>query len=176
MTTEEALLLGLGGLAVVFSLWAAIFATRADGSARRAAREAAARWEAAIRPVPKVSFPVPPAMSRPLEVEVENLGGAVTASVLVVQSGDSVYAGDPSLPEKAAPRRVMLEPAVKAWQPAPKPHCLLLAAKDQGGGWWDCLAGTRVKGDPRRWLDQRLKEMRLDGAVAFADPPPRSKR
>ncbi len=168
----EQVLLALAALSVLFSLWAAIFATRASGAARRAQREAADRWEAAIRPQPKISFPVPPAMSRPLEVEVENLGGAVMASVVVVQSGDNIYSGDPALPEKAAPRRILLESAMKAWHPAPQPTCLLLAAKDQGGGWWDCLAGGRVKGDARRWLDQRLREMRLDGAVTVSDPPP----
>src|SRR5690348_6285920 len=103
--------LALAALALLFAAWAAVFATRADRSARRAAREAAQRWDALAQPRPRVSFPVPPVMSRPLEVEVENLGGAGVASVLVVQSGDSVYSGDPGLPEKSAPRRVLLQPA-----------------------------------------------------------------
>lgn len=152
----------------VFSLWAAVFATRADMATRRAKALADERWEASARPLPVFNFtnPAPP-VGQPLEVEVQNLGGALAAGAVIVQHGDDLFAAELTMPEKSAPRRILLTPVMKAWQKANQPRCLLLVSRDVGGKCWDGLDGNKVIKDPRRWLPSRLRELRLQGVVEF---------
>ena len=165
--TSEQLFIGLAAAAVVLALWAALFATRADMASRRAIKTADARWEATTRPVPHLTFIGSPAAGQPIELEVENLGGTLTAGGVIVQAADDLYAGELTLPEKAAPRRIVLQPAMKAWQRASEPRCLLLVARDVGGKCWDCVDGNKPIKDPRKWLAAQLKELRLQGVVDF---------
>jgi hypothetical protein len=165
--TSEQLLIGLAAGTVVLTLWAALFATRADMASRRAIKTADARWEATTRPVPHLTFIGSPAAGQPIELEVENLGGTLTAGGVIVQAADDLYAGELTLPEKAAPRRIVLQPAMKAWQRASEPRCLLLVARDVGGKCWDCVDGNKPIKDPRKWLAAQLKELRLQGVVDF---------
>src|SRR5258708_34782595 len=113
------LLIGLA--AVVLALWAAVSATRADMASRRAIKAADARWEATTRPVPHLTFIGSPAAGQPIELEVENLGGTLTAGGVIVQASDDLYAGEPALPGKGAPRPVVLQPAIEAWRRQPGP-------------------------------------------------------
>jgi len=167
--TSEQLLIGLAAGAVVLALWAAVFATRADMASRRAIKAADARWEATTRPVPHLTFIGSPAAGQPIELEVENLGGTLTAGGVIVQAADDLYAGELTLPEKAPPRRIVLQPAMKAWQRATEPRCLLLVARDVSGKTWDCVDGNKPVKDPRKWLAAQLKELRLQGVVDFPD-------
>jgi hypothetical protein len=165
--SSEQIVVGLAAITAAFALWAAIFATRADGAARRAGKVADARWETATKPVPQITFTGPPAPNQPIEVEVQNLGGTLVAGGVIVQAGDDLYASELILPEKAPPRRILLQPAMKAWQRAGQPSCLLLVARDVSGRYWNCLdAGQPIK-DPRRWLAGQLRELRLQGVVDF---------
>ncbi|HKB33558.1 MAG TPA: hypothetical protein VKF16_06785 [Candidatus Dormibacteraeota bacterium] len=163
--SSEQLLIGLA--AVVLALWAAVFATRADMASRRAIKAADARWEATTRPVPHLTFIGSPAAGQPIELEVENLGGTLTAGGVIVQASDDLYAGELTLPEKAPPRRIVLQPAMKAWQRSLEPRCLLLVARDVSGRTWDCVDGNKPIKDPRKWLSGQLKELRLQGVVDF---------
>jgi hypothetical protein len=165
--TSEQFLIGLAAGAVVLALWAAVFATRADMASRRAIKAADARWEATTRPVPHLTFIGSPAAGQPIELEVENLGGTLTAGGVIVQAADDLYAGELTLPEKAPPRRIVLQPAMKAWQRATEPRCLLLVARDVSGKTWDCVDGNKPVKDPRKWLAAQLKELRLQGVVDF---------
>src|ERR1700674_2411153 len=165
--SSEQLLMVLAGGAVVLALWAAVFATRADMASRRAIKAADTRWEATTRPVPHLTFIGSPAAGQPIELEVENLGGTLTAGGVIVQAADDLYAGELTLPEKAPPRRIVLQPAMKAWQRASEPRCLLLVARDVGGKCWDCVDGNKPVKDPRKWLAAQLKELRLQGVVEF---------
>jgi hypothetical protein len=165
--SSEQLLIVLAGAAVVLALWAAVFATRADIASRRAVKAADARWEATTRPVPHLTFIGSPAAGQPIELEVENLGGTLTAGGVIVQAADDLYAGELTLPEKAAPRRIVLQPAMKAWQRAGEPRCLLLVARDVSGRTWDCVDGNKPVKDPRKWIAAQLKELRLQGVVDF---------
>jgi hypothetical protein len=164
MSTEQ-LLIGLA--AVLLALWAAVFATRADMASRRAIKTADARWETTTRPVPHLTFIGTPAAGHPIELEVENLGGTLTAGAVIVQASDDLYAGELTLPEKAPPRRIVLQPAMKAWQRSLEPRCLLLVARDVSGRTWDCVDGNKPIKDPRKWLAAQLKELRLQGVVDF---------
>ena len=157
----------LGVVAAAFALWAAIFATRADVATRKARSEAARRWDDTVRPAPHFSFTSSPSVGQPIEVEVENLGGALAAGAVIVQHGDNLFAGELSLPEKAPPRRMLLNPVVQAWQRSPQPRCLLLVARDISGRTWDCLDGTKMIKDPRRWMQAQLRELRMQGIVDF---------
>ena len=150
----------------LLALWAAVFATRADFASRRATKLADARWEATTRPVPRLTFTSSPSAGQPIEVEVENLGGTLTAGGVIVQAADDLYAGEMSMPEKAAPRRILLQPAMKAWQRANQPRCLLLVARDVNGRFWNCLDGKSIK-EPRKWLAGQLRDLRLQGAIDF---------
>ena len=163
--SSEQLLIGLA--AVLLALWAAVFATRADVASRRALKAADARWEAMTRPVPHLTFIGSPAAGQPIELEVENLGGTLTAGGVIVQASDDLYAGELTLPEKAPPRRIVLQPAMKAWQRSLEPRCLLLVARDVSGRTWDCVDGNKPIKDPRRWLAGQLKDLRLQGVVDF---------
>jgi hypothetical protein len=165
--SSEQLLIGLAAGAVLFALWAAVFATRADMASRRAIKVANARWEATTRPVPHLTFIGSPAAGQPIELEVENLGGTLTAGGVIVQASDDLYAGELTLPEKAPPRRILLQPAMKAWQRSLEPRCLLLVARDVSGRCWDCVDGNKPIKDPRKWLAGQLKELRLQGVVDF---------
>lgn len=165
--SSEQVLIGLASGAALLALWAAVFATRADMASRRAARVADARWEATTRPVPHLTFIGSPAAGQPIELEVENLGGTLTAGGVIVQAADDLYAGELTLPEKAPPRRIVLQPAMKAWQRAGEPRCLLLVARDVSGRCWDCVDGNKPVKDPRKWLAAQLKELRLMGVVDF---------
>jgi hypothetical protein len=166
MTSPE-LLVGLAAASTVLSLWAAIYATRADRVSRRAAKLADLRWESVTKPVPHLTFQRPAAAGQPIDVAVENLGGTVAAGGVIVQSGDDLYAGELTLPEKTAARSVSLEPVMKAWQRANQPRTLLLVVRDVGGRCWDCLDGGKPIKDPRKWLAGQLRELRLQGVVDF---------
>lgn len=166
MGTEQ-LIVGLGVAATILALWAAIFATRADLATRRAGAEAKQRWDESTRPVPHFTFTSAPAPGQPIEVAVENLGGALVAGAVIVQHGDDLFAGELSLPEKAAARRMLLAPVLKAWQRSSQPRCLLLAGRDVTGRTWDCLDGMKLIKDPRRWTAGQLRELRLQGVVDF---------
>ena len=154
---------GLAAAAAVFALWAAIFATRADAAARKAER----RWDAAVRPVPHFNFTSAPAVGQPIELEVENLGGAVAAGVIIVQHGDDLFAGELSLPDRAQARRMLIPPVLKAWQRSGQPRTLMLVARDISGRTWDCLNGGKVIKDPKKWMAAQLREMRLQGILDF---------
>jgi hypothetical protein len=154
-------------LTTLLSLWAAIFATRADRASRRAMKLADSRWDATTKPVPHLSFTNPAPIGQPLEVEVENLGGVLAAGGVIVQSGDDLYASEFTLPEKAPARRMSLQPVMKAWQRASQPRTLLLVVRDAGGRCWNCLDGGQPIKDPHKWLAGQLRELRLQGVVEF---------
>jgi hypothetical protein len=166
MNTDQ-LLLGLGVAAALLALWAAVFATRADLATRRATALATQRWEDTVRPAPRVTFTTPPAPGKPIELEVENLGGILAAGAVIVQAGDDLYAGELTLPEHAAPRRILIGPVMKAWQRKSQPGCLLLVGRDVSGKCWDYLDGNKPVGEPRKWLTAQLRELRLEGVVDF---------
>jgi hypothetical protein len=165
--SSELLLIVLAAGSALLALWAAVFATRADMSSRRALKIADARWEATTRPVPHLTFIGTPSSGQPIELEVENLGGTLTAGAVIVQASDDLYAGELTLPEKAPPRRIVLQPAMKAWQRSLEPRCLLLVARDISGRCWDCVDGNKPVKDPRKWIAAQLKELRLQGVVDF---------
>lgn len=165
--TSEQLLIGLAAGAVLLALWAAVFATRADMASRRAIKIADARWVATTRPVPHLTFIGTPASGQAIELEVENLGGTLTAGAVIVQASDDLYAGELTLPEKAPPRRIVLQPAMKAWQRSLEPRCLLLVARDVSGKCWDCVDGNKPIKDPRKWIAAQLRDLRLQGVVDF---------
>jgi hypothetical protein len=160
-------LLGLGIATALLALWAAIFATRADIATRRSILLANERWEDTVRPAPRLSFTTPPAPGQAIELEVENLGGTLAAGAVIVQAGDDLYAGELTLPEHAPPRRIFLNPVLKAWQRKTQPSCLLLVGRDLSGKCWDYLDGNKAVNDPRKWLSSQLRELRLQGIVDF---------
>jgi hypothetical protein len=166
MSTEQELL-ALGVATALLALWAAIFATRADAAARGARADAHQRWDDSIRPVPHFTFTSPPSPGQSIELDVENLGGTMVAGAVIVQHGDDLFAGELTLPEKAPARRIVLAPVLKAWQKTGQPRCLLLAGRDVSGRCWDCLDGTKVIKDPKRWLANQLRDLRLQGVVDF---------
>jgi hypothetical protein len=165
--SSEQMVIGLAALTAALALWAAIFATRADMASRRAIKLADARWEATTKPIPHIAFTGSPAPGQPIEIEVENLGGVLAAGGVIVQAADDLYAGELTMPEKSAPRRITLKPAMKAWQRATQPRFLLLVARDVNGRYWDCLDGAKPIKDPRKWLTGQLRELRLQGVVDF---------
>jgi hypothetical protein len=161
------IVVALAVITALLALWAAVFATRADRASRRASKLADARWEATTKPIPHLTFTSPPSPNQPIEVEVQNLGGTLVAGGVIVQAADDLYAGELTMPEKSAPRRILLQPAMKAWQRASQPRCLLLVARDVNGHTWDCLDGNKLIKDPPKWLAGQLRELRLQGAVNF---------
>jgi hypothetical protein len=165
--SSEQIVVGLAAITAVLALWAAVFATRADRASRRAIKLADARWEATTKPVPQVTFTGSPAPSQPIEVEVQNLGGTMVAGGVIVQAADDLYASELSMPDKAPPRRILLQPAMKAWQRASQPSTLLLVARDVNGRYWNCLDPSKPIKDPRKWLAGQLRELRLQGVVDF---------
>ena len=165
--SSEQIVVGLAVITAGLALWAAVFATRADRASRRAIRLADARWEATTKPIPHLTFTSAPSPGQPIEIEVENLGGVLAGGGVIVQAADDLYAGELTMPEKAAPRRITLQPAMKAWQRATQPRLLLLVARDVDGRCWDCLDGAKLIKDPRKWLAGRLRELRLQGVVDF---------
>jgi hypothetical protein len=161
------IVVALAVVTALLALWAAVFATRADRASRRAIKVADARWESQTRPVLHLTFIGSPVAGQPIELEVENLGGVLTAGGVIVQAADDLYAGELTLPEKAPPRRIVLQPAMKAWQRTAQPRCLLLVARDVSGRCWDCVDGNKGIKDPRKWLAGQLRELRLQGVVDF---------
>ena len=161
------IVVALAAATFLLALWAAVFATRADRAARKAARLADARWEATTRPVPHLTFAGVPPPNQAIDVDVENLGGTLVSAGVIVQAGDDLYAGELTLAEKAPPRRFQLQPEMKAWQRAAQPRCLLLVSRDVNGRCWDSLDGNKPIKDPRKWLATQLRDLRLQGAVDF---------
>ena len=158
MSTEQILVLVAAGAA----LWAAFFATRADWSMRRAMK----RFDSASRPVPNIVFgQASPGQS--VELEVENLGGTLAAGGIIVHVSDELYAGELTMTEHAAARRISLPFVVKAWKRQLEPQCLVLIAKDSSGRCWDYVDGGRQVKNPRRWLTKQLKDLRMQGMVDF---------
>jgi hypothetical protein len=165
--SSEQMVVGLAAITAVLALWAAVFATRADSASRRAIKVADARWEATTKPIPQLTFTGPPSPNQAIEVEVQNLGGTMVAGGVIVQAADDLYASELTLAEKSPPRRILLQPAMKAWQRAGQPSCLLLVARDVNGRYWNCLDSNKPIKDPRKWLAGRLRELRLQGVVDF---------
>ena len=165
--TSGQIVVGLAVFTALAALWAAVFAARSDLAARRAARVADLRWEATTKPLPHLAFAGVPPPNQPIEVDVQNLGGTLVACGVIVQAGDDLYAGELTLAEKAPPRRFLLHPAMKAWQRAAQPRCLLLVTRDIDGRWWNALDGNKPIKDQRKWLAGQLRELRLQGAVEF---------
>ena len=161
------MLLVLGVATALLALWAAVFATRADLSTRRATALATQRWEDMVRPAPNLRFTTPPAPGQAIELEIENMGGTLAAGGVIVQAGDDLYAGELTLPDHAAPRRILLSPVMKAWQRKSQPACLLLVGRDLSGKCWDYLDGNKGIDDPQKWLAAQLRELRLAGVVDF---------
>lgn len=161
------MLLGLGIATALLALWAAVFATRADMATRQATALATKRYEDSVRPAPRLSFTSPPSPGQAIELEVENLGGALVAGAVIVQAGDDLYAGELTMPEHAPPRRIYVNPVLKAWQRKNHPECLLLVGRDLSGKCWDYLDGNKSIGEPRKWLTAQLRELRLQGIVDF---------
>lgn len=161
------IVVGLSVITALLALWAAVFATRADRASRRAIKLADSRWEASTKPVPHLAFLGQPSPGQPIEVEIENLGGTLAAGGVIVQAADDLYAGEMTMPEKSAPRRIQLQPALKAWQRSTQPRCLMLVARDVNGRCWDCLDGGKPIKDPRKWLSGQLRDLRLQGVVDF---------
>lgn len=161
------LLVGLGVLTALLALWAAVFATRADLATRQATALATKRWEDTVRPAPRLSFTTPPPPGHAIELEVENLGGTLAAGAVIVQAGDDLYAGELTMPEHAPPRRIHLNPVMKAWQRKNHPMCLLLVGRDRSGKCWDYLDGNKAIDEPSKWLTSQLRELRLQGVVDF---------
>ena len=166
MSTDQ-LLLGLAVVTALLSLWAAVFATQAYLTTRRATALANQRWEDTVRPAPRISFTTPPAPGQAIELEVENLGGTLAAGAVIVQANDDLYAGELTLPEHAPARRIFLNPVLKAWQRKNQPSCLLLVGRDLSGKCWDYLDGNKPVDEPRKWLAARLRDLRLSGVVDF---------
>lgn len=166
MSSAQILVL-LAAATAGLALWAAIFATRADRATRRAIRIADARWEASTKPVPHVSFTAFTSPGQSIQLQVENLGGTLAGCGMIVQSGDELYAGELTLPEKAPARPISLPFVVKAWQRTPQPKPLLLVARDVAGRCWDCLDGGKPIKDPRKWVSGQLRELRMQGMVDF---------
>ena len=159
MSGETAIVL----LAGVAAVWAAVFATRADLSARRAIK----RWDAGTKPLPRVLFTGQVAPGQAIELEVQNLGGTLAAGGVIVHASDELYAGELSLPEHAAPQRLSLRFVVKAWKRQLEPQCLVLVVRDVNGRCYDYVDGGRQLKNPRRWLSTQLSELRMQGMVDF---------
>jgi hypothetical protein len=173
----QQLAVGLAGASTVLAAFAGAFAFRADRAARGARAESERRWDDLLRPRPSFSFTTAPPTGRPVEVDVENLGGVLAAGAVIAEYGDELYACELSLPDKAAPRRIQMAPVMKAWQKVKQPSILMVACRDVSGRWWDCLNGATVIKDPSRWVDATLKDLRLQGVVSFPElsslPPPK---
>ena len=48
-----------------------------------------------------------------------------------------------------------------------QPQPLLLIARDVSGRCFDCLDGGKQVKDPKRWVGNRLRELRMQGMVNF---------
>lgn len=158
MSTE--LLLTL--VAAAAAVWAAFFATRVDWSVRRSMHN----LEQAAKPAPNVVFGQA-APGQGVELEVENLGGTLTAGGIIVHVSDELYAGELTLPNNAPPRRISLPFVVKAWKRQLEPQCLVLIGRDATGRCWDYVDGGKKIKNPRRWLTGQLRELRMQGMVDF---------
>jgi hypothetical protein len=163
------LAVALAALSCVLGAVAAVFAFLAFRTAFDARSRAERRWEDSVRPRPHLSFTAPPNPGQPIELEVENFGGAMASGALVAEYGEDIYACELTLPDKAAPRHILVPPVMKAWQQAKKPAFLMIAGRDISGRWWNCLDGPSEIKDPRRWADSSLRDMRLTGAVSFPE-------
>ncbi|MEO8745978.1 MAG: hypothetical protein ABI334_06040 [Candidatus Dormiibacterota bacterium] len=170
--TSGQIVVALVVVTALLALWAAVFATRAD----RASRGAIKRWDIATRPIPNVVFPGQIAPGQAIELEVENLGGTLTAGGIIVHAGDELYAGELALPEKAAPRPISLRFVVKAWKRQLEPQCLVLVVRDVSGRCWDYADGGKQIKNPRRWLSNQLRELRMQGMVDFPTVTGKEKR
>src|SRR5260370_7995469 len=111
---SQQVLVVLGIATAILALWAAIFATRADLATRRAKSEARKRWDDSIRPLPHLTFTSAPAVGQSIEIDVENLGGALAAGAVILQHGDALFAGELTLPDTPPAPRITLPPLLHA--------------------------------------------------------------
>ena len=161
--------IALGALSCVLAGVAAFFAFLGVRIAADARGKAERRWEDSVRPRPHLSFTIPPAPGQPIELEVENFGGAMASGAVVAEFGEDLYACELALPDKAPARRILVPPVMKAWQRTSKPAFRMIAGRDVSGRWWNCLDGISENKDPRKWAENNLREMKLTGAVSFPE-------
>ncbi|HET7338551.1 MAG TPA: hypothetical protein VFK22_03305, partial [Candidatus Dormibacteraeota bacterium] len=102
-----------------------------------------------------------------IQVQVENLGGTLAGCGIILQHSDEIYATELTLPEKSPARPISLPFIVKAWKRVSQPQPLLLIARDVSGRCFDCLDGGKQVKDPKRWVSNRLRELRMQGMVTF---------
>ena len=167
--SSTTLAIAIGALSSFLAAAAAVFAFLGYRAAADARGKADERWEDMVRPSPHLTFTTPPSPGQPIELEVENFGGAMASGAIVAMFGEDVYACELTLPDKAPPRRILVPAVMKAWQKAAKPSFLMIAGRDVTGRWWNCLDGISLIKDPRRWAETSLRELRLQGAVAFPE-------
>jgi hypothetical protein len=159
----------LGVLTAMLAALAAVFAFIAVRIAADARAKADRRWDDSVRPRPHLTFTTPPAPGQPIELEVENFGGAMASGAVIAEYGEDIYACELALPDKAPARRILVPAVMKAWQKAKQPAFVMLAGRDVSGRWWDCLNGATEIKDPRRWAEGHLREHKLQGAVSFPE-------
>jgi hypothetical protein len=167
--SSSTLAVALAALSSALAATATLFGFLAFRVASDARSRAERRWDDAVRPHPHLSFTAPPAPGQPIELEVENLGGALASGAVVAEYGEDLYACELTLPDKASPRRILVPAVMKAWQKAPQPAFLMLAGRDVSGRWWNCLDGMAEIKEPARWASTTLRELRLTGAVSFPE-------
>ena len=80
----------LSAVSVVLSALAAVFAFQAAATAGNAKHDADRRWDDMVRPRPRLAFTAPPSPNQPIEVEVENLGGALAAGAVIAIYGEEL--------------------------------------------------------------------------------------
>jgi hypothetical protein len=163
------LAVALAAVSCVLAGAAAFFGFLGFRVASDARAKADRRWDDSVRPHPHLSFTTPPAPGQPIELEVENLGGALASGALVAEYGEDLYACELTLPDKASARRILVPAVMKAWQRTSTPTFLMLAGRDVSGRWWNCLNGMAEIKDPARWADTTLRGLRLTGAVSFPE-------
>ena len=159
----------LGALACVLAGVAAFFSFAGFRLSLDTRRKTDQRWEDAVRPRPHLTFTTPPGAGQPIELEVENFGGAMASGAIVAEYGDDIYACELTLPDKATPRRILVPPVMKAWKRTTKPAFLMIAGRDVSGRWWNCLDGIAEIKEPKRWAENNLRELKLTGAVSFPE-------
>ena len=145
MSIEQAALV-VAAVAVVLTAILVFQGVRSRNIAKRSDKAAERRWEASIRPRPKVGFSDPSQMFAPgpaVTITASNQGGAITSGLVVAHVRDRLYIGGILMPAQAPATTSTLLPIAGAfpeayWNGNMVSEIIAVYAVDVEGGMWEC--------------------------------------
>lgn len=157
--------LAIAALTLIVSVLALIVGARSESTSSD-------RYKRTIRPSPQVAPGPNAAPSGKLSVQIFNIGGASTRTVLLIQQGTSVFVFNNSMAAQVPQGggAFLIDQAFEAPESRERPTLIVSAARDIDGDWWDTINLEPIVGDVNVWLGNQERALHLVPSSATPTP------